>query len=183
MKVTLNICDALLYDALRVMLSELGHTVVDEGSEVILTDNQALNVHGGVVYIGFDKPQKAGGVYIRRPFLKEELDGALNAFSTTESKRGISIDKKRGALIFDGERIALTEKEMLLFCLLYENRGKAVSDETILEKVWKNETAQGSNIVAVYVKYLRSKLNEKVGRRLVFRVRGTGYILKLNEKE
>lgn len=184
MTVGLNVDDALLFDALKVMLSDLGHTLACESASVIITDNPNFTLSGSrVIYIGKGEQYKANGTYICRPFLKEELGRMLNKLSASENECGIKIDKKHSRIIFNGERIELTEKEILLFCLLYENKGKAVSNEAILERVWKNETAQGSNIVAVYIKYLRAKLDEKVGIRLIFRVRGIGYMLKINEKE
>ena len=75
------------------------------------------------------------------------------------------------------EPIALTEKEFLLFSLLYDAKGGIVTDEEIDEKVWKNETADGSNVTAVYINYLRKKIEEPLGRRYILRVRGKGYRL------
>lgn len=183
-EVSLKINDGALSRAVSVMLLGLGYAVSSDAPTVI-TDMQDFQSEARVIYIGRDEAPR-GRLWLRRPVDGAELDDILKALDGERPQRkeyGIRIDKKRSVAVLDGEKITMTEKEMQLLSLLHENAGKTVTDEQILERVWKNETVQGSNIVAVYIKYLREKLDERVGRRLIFRVRSEGYMLKLKEKE
>lgn len=185
MTVSVKVDDMLLYDALKVMLCDLGYDISDGAHDVVITDNPDFtDSDSEVLYVGYENKMERRS-YLYRPFSLDGLDSALKSLAVKESanKPAVKIDKKRCVVVAFGCQISLTEKEMLLFCLLFENKNNAVSDEKILEYVWKNETAQGSNIVAVYIKYLRKKIDERVGQRLIFRVRGEGYMLKINEKE
>jgi DNA-binding response OmpR family regulator len=63
--------------------------------------------------------------------------------------------------------------------VLVERRGETVSREAILEEVWGQSEEQGNgNVIEVYVRYLRRKLEEKGERRLIHTVRGLGYCLR-----
>jgi DNA-binding response OmpR family regulator len=63
--------------------------------------------------------------------------------------------------------------------VLVERRGETVSREAILEEVWGQSDEQGNgNVIEVYVRYLRRKLEEKGERRLIHTVRGMGYCLR-----
>lgn len=185
MTVAIKVDDKLLFDALNVMLLELGYAVSDGVYDTVITDNPELTDNGSnVLYVGYKNESKEHS-YLCRPFSLNSLDAALKVFNVKDGayKPDISLDKKHCEAVVFGCIIPLTEKEMLLFSLLLENKNSAVSDKKILEYVWKNDISQGSNIVAVYIKYLRQKIDERVGQRLIFRVRGEGYMLKINEKE
>lgn len=79
---------------------------------------------------------------------------------------------RRGA-----EEIALTNKEFALLEHLMLNRGQCVSRVELLETVWKLEPAQTTNIVDVYVNYLRRKLKDPAPGQLIRTVRGKGYVV------
>jgi DNA-binding response OmpR family regulator len=81
--------------------------------------------------------------------------------------------------------VALTTREFDLLLLLLGERGRVVSRERILKEVWQGETAAASNVIEVYVRYLRQKLEEGGERRLIHTVRGQGYCLgeRLPEQE
>ena len=79
---------------------------------------------------------------------------------------------RRGAL-----SIVLTNKEFSLLEHLMLNRGQCVSRVELLEAVWNLEPAQTTNIVDVYVNYLRRKLNDPPPGLLIRTVRGHGYIV------
>jgi len=81
-----------------------------------------------------------------------------------------------------GENIELTNKEFALLEHLLLNRGHAVTRVELLESVWKMEPAQTTNIVDVYVNYLRRKLNDPAPGRLIRTVRGQGYIIPLENE-
>ena len=73
--------------------------------------------------------------------------------------------------------VALTAREYQLLLLLLERRGTVVSREQILRQVWDDRPATSSNVIEVYVRYLRQKLEEGGERRLIHTVRGQGYCL------
>ena len=73
--------------------------------------------------------------------------------------------------------VALTAREYQLLMLLLERQGTVVSRDVILRQVWNDERGAASNVIEVYVRYLRQKLEEGGGRRLIHTVRGQGYCL------
>lgn len=78
-----------------------------------------------------------------------------------------------------GETIELTNKEFALLEHLMLNRGHCISRVELLDSVWKMEPAQTTNIVDVYVNYLRRKLKDPPPGRLIRTVRGQGYIVPI----
>ncbi|MFM9103932.1 MAG: winged helix-turn-helix domain-containing protein [Cyanobium sp.] len=80
--------------------------------------------------------------------------------------------------VWRGERaVPLTGREFQLLLLLLEHRGQVLSRERILWQVWQEQQDTASNVIEVYVRYLRQKLEEGGERRLIHTVRGRGYCL------
>ena len=73
--------------------------------------------------------------------------------------------------------VALTAREYQLLLLFLERKGTVVSRDQILRNVWKDQQATASNVIEVYVRYLRQKLEQDGERRLLHTVRGQGYCL------
>lgn len=73
--------------------------------------------------------------------------------------------------------LALTAREYQLLLLLLEHRGAVLSREQILRSVWQDQQGTASNVIEVYVRYLRQKLEQAGERRLIHTVRGRGYCL------
>jgi DNA-binding response OmpR family regulator len=73
--------------------------------------------------------------------------------------------------------VALTAREYQLLLLFIERKGTVVSRDQILRNVWKDQQATASNVIEVYVRYLRQKLEQGGERRLLHTVRGQGYCL------
>ena len=73
--------------------------------------------------------------------------------------------------------LVLTAREYALLLLLLEERGRVVSKDRILRDVWKDDQASSSNVIEVYVRYLRQKLEEGGEPRLIHTIRGRGYCL------
>jgi two-component system response regulator MprA len=73
--------------------------------------------------------------------------------------------------------IPLTAREYALLLLLMEHRGQVLTREQILRQVWHDQQAAASNVIEVYVRYLRQKLEEQGEKRLIHTVRGQGYCL------
>ncbi|QNI53501.1 two-component system response regulator RR class II (RRII)-OmpR [Synechococcus sp. BIOS-E4-1] len=73
--------------------------------------------------------------------------------------------------------VVLTAREYALLLLLLEERGRVVSRDRILRDVWKEDQGSSSNVIEVYVRYLRQKLEEGGEPRLIHTIRGRGYCL------
>jgi DNA-binding response OmpR family regulator len=76
-----------------------------------------------------------------------------------------------------GRELGLTEREYQLLELLLRHRSEVVSRERILASVWEEGGGASSNVIEVYVRYLRQKLERNGGCRLLHTVRGQGYCL------
>ena len=78
-----------------------------------------------------------------------------------------------------GQRIiALTKKEFQLLTFLIRNKNFVVTRDRILEEVWGYDYIGDTNVVDVYGRYLRGKIDEKVGKKYIFTIRGTGYVAR-----
>jgi two-component system response regulator MprA len=73
--------------------------------------------------------------------------------------------------------VALTAREYSLLLLLLAHRGEVLSREQILREVWNDDQGTASNVIEVYVRYLRQKLEEGGEKRLIHTIRGRGYCL------
>jgi DNA-binding response OmpR family regulator len=82
-----------------------------------------------------------------------------------------------------GQRIELTAKEYSLLEYLVSNVGRVFSRTMILEHVWDQSFEGVTNIVDVYVRYLRSKVDEPFSQKLIHTVRGVGYCVRDREEE
>lgn len=88
---------------------------------------------------------------------------------------GLRLHAATHSATYRGEKIALSKKEYALLALLIEKKGEALSRGEAAEKIFGGGD---SNVVDVYVKYLRRKIDEKFGVRLIKSVRGEGYAVK-----
>ena len=88
------------------------------------------------------------------------------------------MDVDRHQVAVNGQSVALTRKEFdLLHCLL-EHKEKVLSRETLLEQVWGFDFVGETNTVDVYIRFLRSKLDERFHIKLIHTVRGVGYVIR-----
>lgn len=123
--------------------------------------------------------------YLVKPFSVEELLARVraqlrrvNPAVTGEVRVMDLVMNLDGREVFrDGRRIELSAKEFELLELFARNPGKVFSRYEIEEKVWPEYTG-GSNVVDVYVGYLRRKLEGEGEQRLIHTVRGVGYVLR-----
>jgi len=77
-----------------------------------------------------------------------------------------------------GKKISLTAKEYLLLEYLVRNKGKVISRATIAEKIWDLTFDTGTNVIDVYVNFLRKKIDKDFSPKLIHTYIGMGYILK-----
>jgi len=90
----------------------------------------------------------------------------------------LEVDPAAHTVARDGRRVELTAREFALLESLARRAGEVVSRTELLEHVWDQNFAGSTNIVDVYVGYLRRKLEEPFGRPLIRTVRGAGYVLE-----
>ena len=120
--------------------------------------------------------------YLTKPFSFSELKARILAVTSrrfpqrTEIVQAgpITLDRDRRSAKKGKKKISLTNKEFLLLEYLIRNAGRVVSREDILSNVWDYEFDSFSNIVDVYIRYLR----RKIGDDLIETVKGAGYRLK-----
>ncbi|NLN45125.1 MAG: response regulator transcription factor [Clostridiaceae bacterium] len=129
--------------------------------------------------------------YITKPFAIEELlarirsalrkarplSDAADSEHVLEAS-GIRLDPDRHTVTCQDKPVELTRREFDLLQCLMENRDIVLTRDALLEKVWGYDYAGETNVVDVYIRYLRTKLDEPAGLRLVHTVRGVGYVVK-----
>ena len=90
----------------------------------------------------------------------------------------LQVDPRHHTVTRDGRTLALTSREHQLLMLLLNHRPDVVSRERILREIWHEERGATSNVIEVYVRYLRRKLEAGGQSRLIHTVRGQGYCLR-----
>lgn len=183
-EVRLDFSDKELERAVLLMLKFRGYGITEnESAHDIPTVTDKSGAYSKKVIRIIKEDGTAERNVLHRPFDEDALAGLVDAlFDNTEAehkKSTVRIDRRRMTVTVDGVCIGLTDKEMQLFILLMQSKGDAVSDTEIEEKVFGAAVAQNSNIAAVYVNYLRKKLDMRLGKQLIFRIRGKGYALKI----
>ena len=124
--------------------------------------------------------------YIVKPFSFEELLARIEA--AIRRHRSSHITELRSAdLVLDllkktvtrgGRAIELSTKELLILEYLLRNEDKVVTRKMILDNVWKGSLEEDTNVIDVYINYLRNKVDRDFDRQLIHTVRGLGYILR-----
>lgn len=126
--------------------------------------------------------------YIVKPFEIEELLARLRVImrrnKTTKTNHdtlelhGISIDTSAYTVAIDGTPIELTKTEHELLHLLVKNTGIVMKREQILDIIWGYDSEVETNVVDVYIRYLRNKLKPFEKDKLIETVRGVGYVIR-----
>lgn len=127
--------------------------------------------------------------YITKPFATEELlariRNALRKRNAPEnevlSSHGVVLDPGRRLVTVQDRPVSLTKREFDLLYYLMRNKGMVVSREALLENVWGYEYEGETNAVDVFVRFLRGKIDEAFGIKLITTVRGVGYVIKDEE--
>nr|WP_319488751.1 response regulator transcription factor [uncultured Caproiciproducens sp.] len=124
--------------------------------------------------------------YITKPFAIEELLARIRTAlrktlpqdDTALSCSGVMLDTGRRTVAVQGTPVELTKREFDLLHYLMKNKGLVISRETLLEHVWGFDFTGETNAVDVYVRFLRGKIDEVFGLKLIQTVRGVGYVIK-----
>jgi len=152
---------------------------------IMLTARDAVMDKVGGLDMGADD-------YVTKPFAIEELlarirlclrkkaagksETVQNETSLTCGK--LTLQKDRHEVNFDKTRIELTNREFVLLQTLMENKNIVLGRETLLERIWGYDYVGETNVVDVYIRYLRSKIDDKFGVKLIQTVRGVGYVVR-----
>ena len=95
--------------------------------------------------------------------------------------KGLELSIPRHSVKYDGHSIELTNREFIMLKVLLENKDIVLSRDTLLEKVCGYDYLGETNVIDVYVRYLRSKIDEVFNVRMIQTVRGVGYVIKSEE--
>lgn len=126
--------------------------------------------------------------YITKPFETNELLARIRAALRTTRRNSndaqllvlgdLSLDLTRHFVKRSDKQISLTKKEYDLLEYLLKNNGLVLSREQILNNVWNFDYEGEANVVDVYIRYLRSKIDDDFEPKLIHTVRGFGYVLE-----
>lgn len=184
-------CDLILLD---IMLPELN------GMEIlrrVRKEDPALPII--MVTARCETPDVVSGLdngandYITKPFIIEELLARVraclrnqqirfqtNSYSSNEELTvdGLKLNRRTRVVFRDKKQIELTVKEFDLLAFLIENKPNVVTREQIILEVWGYAFVGDTNIVDVYIRYLRKKINYNFSVPLIQTIRGIGYCIR-----
>jgi DNA-binding response OmpR family regulator len=128
--------------------------------------------------------------YLVKPFSFDELLARVRAMlrrhkdkkNTTLSVGDLEMDTITREVQRGGKTIELTSKEYSILEYFLRNKNRVLTKSQIAEHVWNYDFEYNSNIVEVYVRYLRRKMDEEFENKLIHTIRGGGYVIKDREK-
>lgn len=137
--------------------------------------------------------------YITKPFAIEELLARIRlvlkkaavtapAAGTAEKKSCLGfgelmMDTQRYEVRVAGQQVELTNREFELLKILLENKNIVMTREVLLNRVCGYDYMGETNMIDVYIRYLRSKIDERFGMRMIQTVRGVGYVIREERPE
>lgn len=125
--------------------------------------------------------------YLTKPFSLEELSARIRVLIRRNGVDQTDINLKAGSLTLntksktaerDGREIKLTAKEYAILEYLMHNKGIVLSREKIQQHIWNYDYDGASNIIDVYIRTLRNKIDQGSDEKLIQTVRGIGYVIK-----
>lgn len=126
--------------------------------------------------------------YMTKPFKFTELEARINALARRAGQEqrqpdvvvidDLEIDRKRKTVKRNNEDILLTAKEFKLLYYMAKNMGTILSREQILDNVWNINFDMNTNVVDVYINYLRKKIDRPYNSNLIQTIKGLGYTIK-----
>ncbi|MBQ9950938.1 MAG: response regulator transcription factor [Clostridia bacterium] len=127
-----------------------------------------------------------GDDYLVKPFALDELSARIRVLGRRSAARvtneitvgDLSIDTAAQSVVRAGRTIALTGREYSLLEFLARNKGVVLSRDRIEQKLFSYDYMGASNMVDVYIRYLRKKIDDGFGSKLIHTVRGVGYVLR-----
>lgn len=176
--------DAAVFDVMMPLMSgfEVVRKIREQGIDtpvIFLTARDSIEDRVTGLDIGADD-------YLVKPFSFEELSARLRVMTRKKygGKTGVItvedliIDTASMRVERGGREISLSAKEYELLRYLASNKGVVLSREKIENHIWNYDYEGGTNVVDVYIRYLRKKLDEGEERKLIHTVRGAGYVIR-----
>ena len=129
--------------------------------------------------------------YMTKSFAIEELLARIRVILKRRGRKDKNVILEAGPLVlykeeyrvtFDNKEISLSKKEFELLKYLMENKGIVLTREKMLDQVWGYDYRGDTNVTDVYIKYLRTKIDQKYNLHFIHTVRGVGYLFKANEE-
>ena len=126
--------------------------------------------------------------YLIKPFAYEELLARIHVLARRQKATGsvftlgdLTVDVSRHQAARGGAALCLTSREYAILEYMMRNAGVVLSRDRILENVWNMDYEGVSNMVDVYIRSLRKKVDDPFERKLIHTVRGVGYVLRMEE--
>ncbi|MGN1021771.1 MAG: response regulator transcription factor [Aristaeellaceae bacterium] len=124
--------------------------------------------------------------YLVKPFALDELSARLRALlrkhaptrATILRCGGLEVDTVAHLVRLEGRHVALTAREYALLEYMMRNAGQILTARQIFDHVWNYDAALETNLVPVYIGYLRKKLDRGSAVRYIHTIRGLGYVLR-----
>lgn len=158
----------------------LKHYSKEKFSVNIVSSESELREKTNNIVICSSLPERKnpGAVYLSRPLSLAKLGEILDRIGKKKLSDVPHIYNGKDRVLFSGDlQIRFSRKEAMLFEMLYDAGGELVSEKAIKDAIWSD--CEKSNIVAVYINYLRRKLSPVFGPGAVVSKSGVGYALKL----
>ncbi len=131
--------------------------------------------------------------YVTKPFVIEELLARIRANLKNNkvvktngnilTVGALKLDIDKHSVSFEDKAIELTKKEFDLLAFLLANKNIVVSRDKVLEQVWGYDFIGDTNVVDVYIRYLRAKIDDQYQVKFIHTIRGVGYTIKDNEED
>ena len=130
--------------------------------------------------------------YLVKPFIFEELMARIRVLLRRNSGNAdnvvtianLKVDLDAKTVFRDDLLIKLSGREYSILEYLIRNKGKILSRERIEDHIWNYDYEGGTNVIDVYIRYLRKKIDDNYTPKLIHTIRGLGYVLRVdNENE
>lgn len=125
--------------------------------------------------------------YLTKPFALDELSARIRVMirrngvervDNTITVGPLTLDTEKKIAVREGKEIKLTAKEYSILEYLMHNKGIVLSRDKIMHHIWNYDYEGGSNIIDVYIRTLRNKVDADFDNKLIQTVRGMGYVIK-----
>ncbi|MEV4233816.1 response regulator transcription factor [Nocardia sp. NPDC049737] len=170
-----NLDGAGVVTALRAMGNDIPICVLSARTAV--SDRIAALERGADDYL--TKPFDLGELVARLHALLRRRPGTIRPHGNDQRHVGqVRVDRAGHRVFASGQQVELTKREFEVLALLAENIGIVLSREQILSAVWGYDFTTDTNVVDVFVSYLRRKLEAHGAARVIHTVRGVGFVLR-----
>ena len=128
--------------------------------------------------------------YLVKPFIFEELMARIRVLLRRNSGNAdnvvtianLKVDLDAKTVFRDDLLIKLSGREYSILEYLIRNKGKILSRERIEDHIWNYDYEGGTNVIDVYIRYLRKKIDDSYTPKLIHTVRGLGYVLRIENE-